>query len=297
MMSFSIKGIQVNFTSGPDIEYWLNQLKLMQMMRECEAPRFLKPFHLATLAHILRQEGVGALALPKKVGDYADTMQLWDALEITSPFGPKNRQAAGRYYPIQLLRDETLIEESADALKELFQSVCDSPETLDGVHTMLRELIGNCFAHSAVKDGLYGVICAQVWQGGRKAQIALCDSGIGIRASLSENALLLEKLQHSNSCDLATEYGITSKPGKGHSGYGLAVARGLLQQNLGMLYVRSGNEVFRVCRGRASSATVADQWAGTLLVIEWDLDNPVDISALYDSFPLPEGADDDDFDF
>lgn len=287
----------MNYTTAADIERWLEQLQQLRLENECEGPTFVKPYHLATLAHIARVAKANQLALPEKISTYADTMKLWDALGIPSPYGPKNRQAAGRYHPIQLLQQEGLIEESANALCALLKPVCDNPETLDAVQTMLRELIGNCFAHSAVEDDLYGIICGQVWNGGRRAQIALSDSGVGIRASLSQNELLLDRLQTSNSCEIATEYGVTGKPGRGHSGYGLAVARGLLEQNKGMLYVRSGDEGFRICGGRVTRIKAPTVWAGTLLVIEWDLDGAVDITKVYESFPLPEDMNDDDFNF
>ncbi|MEC5159131.1 hypothetical protein [Janthinobacterium sp. CG_S6] len=114
-------------------------------------------------------------------------MNLWGALGIASPFGDRQRHAAGRY-PIELLRDESGIENTADALVALFKSVCSNARTIDALYTMLREMLGNCYAHSAVTDGVYGVLCAQVWPAGRKAQIALADTGIGIRASLAQNA-------------------------------------------------------------------------------------------------------------
>ncbi|WP_312433851.1 ATP-binding protein [Janthinobacterium sp.] len=285
----------MNRTSSADVEHWLSQLETLQQTQRCDSPRFMKPFHLATLAHSLRQRNATQLALPEKIEGYADTMNLWGALDIVSPFPPKERRAAGRYHPVELLKDEASIDGAATALANLFRSVCSNERTIDAIQTMLRELIGNCYAHSAVTDGVYGVICAQVWAGGRKAQIALADSGIGIRASLQQNHLLFDRLNVENSCEIATEYGVTGKPGKGHSGYGLAVARGLLERNNGVLYVRSGHEAFYLSSNAAQKFSTDSKWDGTLLVIEWDLDQQMDIKVVYESFPLPEGLDDDDF--
>lgn len=287
----------MNSTSFTDIEYWLDQLQTLQQTRRCGSPNFMKPFHLATLAHTLRRDNTQQLNLPEKIGGYADTMNLWGALEIASPFPPKERRTAGRYHPVEVLKDEASIDAAAEALVALFRPVCSNAPTIDAIQTMLRELIGNCYAHSAVTDGVYGIICAQVWSGGGKAQIALADSGIGIRSSLEQNSLLFDRLSSENSCELATEYGITSKPGKGHSGYGLAVARRLLEQNNGVLYVRSGHEGFYLSSKSVQKIHTKSMWDGTLLVIEWDLDQQMDIGAVYGSFPLPEGMDDDDFNF
>jgi anti-sigma regulatory factor (Ser/Thr protein kinase) len=284
-------------TSHEEVDRWINELELLRTTRTCEGPRFVKPFQLATLAHMLRLQNPNSLTLPEKIAPYADTMNLWGALGIESPFPDRTRNAAGRYHPVTLLRDEKTTDGTANDLAVLFESVCGNALTIDAVQTMMRELIGNCYAHSESQDGVYGVICAQVWNGGRKAQISLADTGIGIRASLEQNASLAHRLQTENCCEMATEYGITSKPGKGHSGYGLHVARRLLEQNNGFLYVRSGHEAFVLATGRTTCLKTKLHWNGTLLVIEWNLDEPVDIGQVYRELPLPEDMSDDDFNF
>ncbi|MCG2585528.1 ATP-binding protein [Massilia sp. TS11] len=284
----------MEFTLVSDISNWLGDLDKLQRTGTCKSPKFLKPYHLATLAHVLRHRQLADISLGSKFDSYADTMQLWDALGIPSPYGPKVR-LGGRYHPIELLNDERGIEAIAGKIGRLLASVCDTPETVDALQTMLRELIGNCYAHAAVPDGVYGAICAQIWGGGMKGQIALVDSGIGIRTSLKQNLSLWTRLQTENSCAMATEYGITSKPGNGHSGYGLAVARMLLEQNGGMLYVHSGDEVFVTRNGLIQTFETKVPWSGTLIVIEWDLCGRMDIGDVYRQLPLPEGIDDDDF--
>jgi anti-sigma regulatory factor (Ser/Thr protein kinase) len=284
-------------TTSRDIQEWLDELMQLKQDGRCAAPRFVKPFHLATLAHMLRTLKLKKLQLPDKIAPYADTMRLWDAVGVPSPFAEKTRAPGGRYHPIHPLRDKSTIEETAASLTQLFATVCPDPQTNNAINTMLRELLDNCYSHSAVTDGLYGLICAQVWPAGRKGQITLADSGVGIRNSLAQNALLSARLEAVNSCELATEYGVTGKPGQGHGGYGLAVARKLLEQNRGFLLVLSGNELFSSTAGIARRFQTKSSWDGTLLVIEWDLDTPMDIVAVYESLPLPEGMEDDDFNF
>src|SRR3546814_2403799 len=76
-------------------------------------------------------------------------------------------------------------------------------------------------------DGLHGFVCAQTWYRDSRAQVAIADSGIGIRSSLTESLDLAKRLAKQNACELATEYGISSKLGRGHAGYGLTLARDL----------------------------------------------------------------------
>ncbi|HJV80165.1 ATP-binding protein [Noviherbaspirillum sp.] len=287
----------MEFTTPAELEIWLEELHSLANRKQCTAPRFIKPFHLATLAHKMRLTNLSSLNLPEKIAPYANTMMLWEALGLTPPEIVVQRNAAGRYHPIEVLRDQATVEDTADTLIKLLAPVCSDAKTLDSVNTMLRELVDNCYSHSDVKDGIFGLICAQVWAGGKKAQIAIADTGVGIRTSLSMNEKLAPRLKLENCCELATEYGVTGKPGKGHSGYGLAVAKKLMELNNGNLIVRSGTEGFSLRIGKMSRFNTKHTWHGTLLIIEWDIHVPMNIGDVYKSFPLPEGMTDDDFNF
>jgi anti-sigma regulatory factor (Ser/Thr protein kinase) len=282
-------------TSPEDLEHWINQLRVLERTNSCRAPLFIKPFHLVTVAHMLRQKKASNLRLPDKLCSYANTMNLWGVLNMTPPGNIEYRQPHGRYHPIEFLVDRSSLDDLSDHLVELFARGNVDSETLKAIGTMLRELIDNCYSHANVEDGVYGAICAQVWGGGGKAQIAIADNGIGIRSSLAQNPLLLERLVMENGCKLATEYEVSSKLGRGHSGYGLTVVRKLLEQNKGTLFVRSLDECFLVTRGTCKIFHLLPQWHGTLLIIEWDLKNKMNIGDVYSMLPLPEGMTDEDF--
>ncbi|MEP6879008.1 MAG: ATP-binding protein [Nitrosospira sp.] len=282
-------------TSHEDLEHWINQLRQLERTRHCDAPRFIKPFHLVTLAHILREKKASNLKVPSKLSSYANAMNLWGALKTDPPDNIAFRQPSGRYHPIELLEDRHMVDRLSDHLVDLFAKGNVDSTTLNALGIMFRELIDNCYSHTNVEDNVYGAICAQVWVMGGKAQIALADSGTGIRNSLAQNTLLTERLARENACKLATEYGVTSKPGMGHSGYGLTVARRLLEQNQGTLFVRSLNEGFMVTGKKSKVFHMLPFWYGTLIIIEWDLKNKMHIGEIYDNFPLPEGMTDDDF--
>ncbi|MEN2673365.1 ATP-binding protein [Herbaspirillum huttiense] len=267
----------------------------MHHTHSCDAPRFIKPFHLAILVHYLKRQGANHLSLPEKIESYANTMNLWGALGLAAP--KEITRIGGRYHPVEILENREEVENVANKLIALIGDICTNEATTDALCTMMRELLDNCYSHADVENGPSGYVCAQVWAGGKKAQIALVDTGIGIRTSLGLNATYMQRLSSENACEMATEYGVTGKPGKGHSGYGLAVARKLLEQNGGVLYVRSDSEAFLVNQGEILASNTKSRLHGTLLVIECDLDAVMNIRDVYDSFPLPDGMTDDDFDF
>ncbi len=284
-------------TTYDDLESWIHTLSKIEKGSSFASPRFLKPYHLASLANKLRMIEAKNLTLPAKITSYARTMKLWDILDLETPVETNIGHPSGSYHPLVLLNNSNMIDITAANLLTFFRAVCTDDVTLNAVDTMLKELIDNCYSHSAVEDEKYGLICAQVWRAGNKAQITISDTGVGIRNSLSENVDYIETLKTTNSCEFATNYGVTSKPGKGHAGYGLAVARGLIQQNHGTLFVRSGNECFQLHEGECNSFHTDNHLDGTLIVIEWNLNVQMDISALYREWPQIEGMNDDDFDF
>jgi len=161
----------------------------------------------------------------------------------------------------------------------------------------LTEILGNCFAHAAVTPNCKGMTCAQTWPRGNLVQIAVVDPGIGIRASLSENDRLKPRLSKENACELATELNVTGKPNAGHSGYGLTVAKELMAHNGGNFVLMSGTEAYRRQADREIRRDLPGaSWHGTIVVLEWRTDRPLDIGAVYESWPLPEGMTYEDFD-
>jgi len=279
-----------------DIESWLAAVQSPALGGGGREPLFLKPFHLATLALAMRRHPVRCTELPPKLRRYAHTMRLWDTLDRPAPplFRAVRRHTASTHAPLERLRDERRIDDTTDNLLRLFKPLRLNQATMNALQTMLFELMGNCFAHAGVQDGMAGVVCAQVWPKGRRAQITLADAGVDIRASLAKNTALSSRLAAENSCELATFYGVSSKPKAGHSGYGLTVARKLLEQIGGTLYIRSGKEAFFTASNIQHYFPTAVSFDGCLLVIEWDLDRPMDVVAVYEEFPLPEGVTEDD---
>jgi len=152
---------------------------------------------------------------------------------------------------------------------------------------MLSELLGNCYHHARASDGLHGIACAQTWYRDARAQFAIADSGIGIRKSLEESKDLVKRLSKQNACALACELGISSKLGRGHAGYGLAIAYDMAMQTANsMLFVQSCDEAVLIENGKVMEISGFDYaLPGTLIVFEWDLKKPLDLANVYAKWP------------
>lgn len=282
-------------TKLSDITSWISSVDELVTDGKCACPSFFRPFHFLVLAMQLKRAG-GNVVLPEKIMRYAVRMRLWEAIGHPPPLSIAEYSPDGKFHPVQQLVDQNAVDDTSESLVEIFRRAGIDEGAIDGARTVAQELLGNCFAHAEADNGLHGLACAQHWPRGDLAQIAICDSGIGIRTSLSANDELLLQLLERNACEMATEYAVTSKPGKGHSGYGLTLARDLMEQARGTIFVVSNDEYFYASEGKVGKGEVPTTLDGTLIVLEWDTTFPLSLSKVYNAWPLPEGMDDDDFD-
>lgn len=279
-------------TTIADVREWLSALNHAQEgMLSC--PPFLKPYHLVTLALMLKQKNAQWLELSEEIESYALRMGLWDAAGIIPPYEMTENPTKNKFLPVAPLQDPSSITDVAKNLIKLVYQQNLGLSSFESVEIMLMELIENTYKHARVQEKLHGLVCAQSWPKGNLAQIVFADSGIGIKNSLHENPLLRDKLLHHNPCQLACELGITSKP-DAHSGYGLALTRGLMKQCQGQMLVVSHHEGFSISAHREITFDVLP-WNGTLIILEWPINQQLDVGAVYASWPMPEGFDIHDF--
>ncbi|WP_156885255.1 ATP-binding protein [Acidihalobacter ferrooxydans] len=280
-----------------DIESWLISLEQLSDHKKCKAPSFLRPYHFVTTALLAKSRGFNGLKLPGNLEAYATRMNLWTAAGLKSPIAVNQRNPLGRFLPIQSFTDKACVDTSANHLANILgrQSPSVDADSSQSLHIAMIELLNNCFDHAGESSpGLYGQACAQAWPSGNLAQIAIADAGEGIRHTLSGNPSVSPRLVHENACLLATELGVTGKLND-HSGYGLALARDVLVSNGGRLIVISGTE-FALCSSNGISVrSTKTPWKGSLIIFEWRTDRPLDVTAVYESWPLAEGFDNDDF--
>lgn len=289
----------MRFTSLSDIEHALAGMdELIKDGRTCKTPRFYKPFHFVLLALTIQRAGWDGIEMTDDDAEfaaYAARMHLWDALKLEPPFSVNKFDETGRFHPLTRLDDPDTVEEVSSQLSHLFDR--EGAESVRSIDIAVSELVGNSYAHSDIAAGLRGLVCAQKWTGGRKAQIAIGDCGIGVRRSLELGSEYQNELATENACELATRYEVTSKRGKGHSGYGLTLARQLLENNGGAFFLLSNSEYYSACAGNVESGKLATPLLGTIAIMEWNTDIPLSARAVYDSWPTPDEDEIDDFNF
>ncbi len=268
-----------------------------------KAPTFWKPYHVCLLTMAMRSSALSAGFNPSEYSltdaraetiQYLSRMHLWHALDVDPPVRVRERDCSGQFMPLKKLIVSDEVQEISNQLRLIMRNA--DKDTVDSAEIMLSEILGNCFAHSESKGELCGLVCAQNWQKAGFAQIAILDTGIGIRASLSQSENHAETLNHRNSCEYATEERISSKLNRNHSGYGLTLAKQLIQNNGGTFVLASGDEFFISRRGNLDHGIVKSPFQGTLVILEWNTNVPLDSKAVYDSWP-PSDGEENDYDF
>lgn len=274
---------------------WINELQKIPTSEACAAPSFLKPFHLVTTGLAVKRGGWSNFGLPDELEKYAARMNLWNSVGMEPPCTVTRRSQAGRFLPVKRFdQQQRDVQTVAIELASIINMTL-SDEYHSSLSACLEELVNNFFDHSQSGNELPCLIAAQSWPAGKLVQVAIADAGIGIRSSLTENADLAPQLNQENACKLASTYGISSKPGNNHSGYGLTLAKDLMKQSNGSYILLSGNEIYSSTRGHGASQKLTCTWNGTILVLEWSLDSQLNSKSVYDSWPLPEGFNEDDF--
>jgi len=288
--------MQMQQLSPGEVEIWLKSLNL-ESDNHISCPDFLKPFHLSTLALSVKKAAWENFTLPPELEAYAIRMHLWNALGLTPPRVINEYEEAGKFLPIHVLynRDDendisTIVDELMNILARQVQPNQEDRDALDGC---LREIVGNFHDHA--QASLPCMICAQSWPKGNLLQISIADAGAGIRATLSKNSELLPRLSQTNACELASEYGVSSRPNDSHTGYGLTLARDLMSDCGGSYLLVSGDELYCYHNGKNISNKVKYKWEGTLLVLEWPMNRHLNSKKVYDGWPTAEGYSDDDF--
>jgi len=287
------QGKNMEFSTISDIQSWFNSLKIEENMISCNPYiNFHRPYHLLTLALKAKQLKIQNIQIPNTVQNYSVRMHLWEAAGIQPPFGINESNRDTSLIPVRVVNSVQDIDEIATQ----FQSIIDyhyQDDEQNEFGIIISELLDNSYRHAGLRSE-HALACVQTWKNGNTGQLCIADTGIGIRKTLSQNSDYLEMLQQQNACELATKLGYSGKLGKGHSGYGLAVTRGVIENNQGCLIILSGNEYTQIDENGCISGQVSSEWNGTLIVFEWNLDKPLDCTAVYSSWEGDQN--DDEFD-
>jgi anti-sigma regulatory factor (Ser/Thr protein kinase) len=222
---------------------------------------------------------------------YLQRMNFFSELRVQMPEDFERREAKG-FHPVTHVRNE---EDSPGATRALAGAVQEhahlDEQSLGALKSCLNEVVENVFYHA--ESPIDALVCAQAYKKKRRTELVIADTGRGIRAALSEVSEYRERV--ADDCDaikLALEKNVTNT-GDVKRGIGLWVASEVIRRNEGELLILSQDGGLVVDSDGARDVT-DHFWPGTLVVIEFRTDRPINTTTVYDSGEFP---DDDSFGF
>lgn len=180
----------------------------------------------------------------------------------------------GRFVPLRLVQDDKSILEASNAICDLVLRNFDNGRAfLPALEWAIYEMIDNINLHAQTE--VPGTVCAQFYPNKHLIDVAICDMGQGIRASLSESHSVES---HEEAISTALQRGVTRNPNIGQ-GNGLAGALEIAQQNGGGFHLWTGDAVYSSTRSHHFQRLPAVP--GTGILFRLDTQRPVDLGQTF----------------
>ena len=201
---------------------------------------------------------------------------------------PSTQKRIGRV-PLQPITNQFTKEATVNDIVSIFDEYAGHIDDTSPFKTMISELCENVLAHSDFMSP--GYVCARTLEKPGKAEIAICDSGVGMKQSYlnGTNAPVIERIKKGASPLMLAIDGLNSskpQPVSGtlisYYGFGLLVTRRLIEENRGQLFLMSGNEALYVNQEKRDLYTLSKPYFGTFIGIVLDLNNPLPLESIYE---------------
>jgi hypothetical protein len=201
---------------------------------------------------------------------------------------PSSQRRIGRV-PLQPITNRFNKEATVADITSIFEEYAGQVHDTAPFKTLLSELCENVLAHSESTSP--GYVCARVLEANLRAEIAIADTGIGIRESFirGTNEVAKQRIaKGAGSIEIAVDGLNSSKPIapsgtlRSYYGFGLLITRRLIEENRGLLTIISGNEMLMVDRFQRKQATLGRSWPGTFVGVVLDLGNPLPLEEIYE---------------
>jgi len=191
--------------------------------------------------------------------------------------------------PLRPITNQFTKEATINEVVSIFDEYAGHVADTAPFRTMISELCENVLAHSEITSP--GYVCARVLENAMKVEIAIADTGVGIRQSFmtGTNATAVERIKKGASAlEIAVEGLNSSKPlppsgsFRSYYGFGLLVTRRLVEENRGQMFILSGEESLRLDRYQRSLKPVGNPWNGTFVAVVLDLTYPLPLARIYE---------------
>lgn len=178
-------------------------------------------------------------------GSYLDAMGLYEYVSTESPFKINKKESAGRYIPITNIKNEA---DQTRVLTDIIPLLHLGREESLAIRYALYELVRNVLEHSMSKAGAF--VAAQYNRRNNKISIGICDTGIGIKASLNQHHNPANDLDALRLALMPGVSGTTSRPDgtEQNAGAGLFIVKSLARITRSYFLIYSGDSSYKLLK-------------------------------------------------
>jgi anti-sigma regulatory factor (Ser/Thr protein kinase) len=266
----------------------------MTPIRQCSATGIT--ILVAAMQHLYKTDrlGEGSEIRPPEtlwIRRYFEDMEFFRELGVDLEEPPRRGKRRG-FWPVTHVSDENsspvLTRRILDRLGE-FQDV--HPDARNALASCVNEIVENVFYHA--DSPIDALVAAQASRKSKKTELVIADTGRGIRPGLAEVEAYRDRTgDDCSAIQLALEQNVSAIQDQGR-GIGLWLVAELARLNGGQMLILSNEGGIDIHDGREDRVEKY-YWPGTLVAIEFDMDQPIRTSEVYDRGNFP---DIDAFDF
>ncbi len=174
---------------------------------------------------------------------YLDRMGLYKYASNSCDVDYVQHEGAGRFIPVTCVK--TTAEQSA-LIAELHPILHLSPDKSETIKYVLGELIRNVIEHSNARNGAF--VTVQYVAAKEKLSIGICDTGIGLRASLERFHAPVDDLDAIRLALMPGVSGTTSRDGGtgDNAGAGLYIVKSIAKITRNYFVVYSGDSAYKM---------------------------------------------------
>lgn len=197
----------------------------------------------AALATEVGEEHTTITATSDRAMIYLDRLGLYNFAENACPLEYTKHEEAGRFIPVTQIKTDA---EQSKLIADLHPILHLPPEKADTIKYVLGELIRNVIEHSMSPNGAF--VAVQYVAAKEKLSIGICDTGVGLRASLEKFHSPVDDLDAIRLALMPGISGTTAREGGtgDNAGAGLYIVKSICKITRNYFLVYSGDSAYKL---------------------------------------------------
>lgn len=197
----------------------------------------------AALATEVGKENTMIITDVPRAAMYLDRMGLYQFSGNKCPVEYIQHEEAGRFIPVTQIKSEREQSEFITALHPILHL---TPEKSETIKYVLGELIRNVIEHSMSRNGAF--VTVQYVAAKEKLSIGICDTGVGLRASLERYHAPVDDMDAIRLALMPGVSGTTARDGGtgNNAGAGLYIVKSIVKITRNYFVIYSGDSAYKM---------------------------------------------------